>query len=102
MKMRLAFGEGTAPLSVRDHLFVVFDHEGGASSRVALDKGNGKELWRSSREEPSSWSTPLAVEHNGRTEIVVPATNKVRSYDPRTGKVLWESAGLGSNVIPVP
>ena len=102
MKMRLAFGEGAAPLLVKDQLFLVFDHEGGASFMVALDKRNGKELWRVSREEPSSWSTPLAVEHNGRTEIVVAATNKVRSYDPRTGKVLWESAGLGSNVIPVP
>jgi len=69
---------------------------------VALDKRNGKELWRVKREEPSSWSTPLAIEHGGRTEIVVSATNKVRSYDAATGKVLWESAGLGSNVIPVP
>ena len=101
MKMRLAFGEGAAPLLVGNQLFVVFDHEAG-SFMVALDKGNGKELWRSAREEPSSWSTPLAIEHNGRTEIVVPATNKVRSYDPRTGKILWESGGLGSNVIPVP
>jgi outer membrane protein assembly factor BamB len=79
----------------------VFDHEG-ESFMVALDKRNGKELWRVSRNERSSWSTPLAVEHNGRTEIVVSATNRVRSYDPETGKVLWESGGLGANVIPVP
>jgi outer membrane protein assembly factor BamB len=101
MKMRLAFGEGTAPLLFGDRLFVVFDHEG-ESFMVALDKRNGKELWRTSRNERSSWSTPLAVEHNGRTEIVVSATNRVRSYDPETGKVLWESGGLGANVIPVP
>ena len=102
MKMRLAFGEGTAPLLVGNQLFLVFDHEGGESFIIALDKRNGKELWRTARDERSSWSTPLAIEHNGRTEIVVSATNKVRSYDPQTGKVLWESAGLGANVIPVP
>ncbi|HEX5889579.1 MAG TPA: PQQ-binding-like beta-propeller repeat protein [Pyrinomonadaceae bacterium] len=101
MKMRLAFGEGVAPLLLKDQLFLVFDHEAG-SFMVAVDKRNGKELWRVQRDEPSSWSTPLAIDHNGRTEIIVPATNKVRSYDARTGKVLWESAGLGSNVIPVP
>src|SRR5688572_8734545 len=101
MKMRLAFGEGTAPLLAGDRLFLVFDHEAG-SFIVALDKRNGKELWRATREEPSSWSTPLAIDHDGRTEIVVSATNKVRSYDPETGKLLWESAGLGSNAIPVP
>jgi outer membrane protein assembly factor BamB len=102
MKMRLSFGEGVAPLLVRDQLFLVFDHEGGESFMVAVDKRNGKELWRSARDERSSWSTPLAIEHNGRNEIIVSATNKVRSYDARTGKILWESAGLGANVIPVP
>src|SRR5688500_19067121 len=90
MKMRLAFGEGVAPLLVGDRLFLVFDHEG-ESFMVALDKRNGKELWRATREEPSSWSTPLAIDHGGRTEIVVSATNKVRSYDAETGKVVWES-----------
>ena len=101
MKMRLAFGEGAAPLVVGDRVFLVFDHEA-SSFIVALDKRNGKELWRATREEPSSWSTPLAIDHGGRTEIVVSATNKVRSYDAETGKVVWESAGLGSNAIPVP
>lgn len=101
MKMRLAFGEGSAPLIVGNRLFLVFDHEA-ESFIVALDKRNGKELWRVARDEPSSWSTPLAIDHGGRTEIVVSATKKVRSYDPETGKVLWESAGLGSNAIPVP
>ena len=101
MKMRLAFGEGSAPLLVGNRLFLVFDHEA-ESFIVALDKRNGKELWRATRDERSSWSTPLAIDHGGKTEIVVSATNRVRSYDPETGKVLWESAGLGANVIPVP
>ena len=101
MKMRLAFGEGVAPLLLRDQLFLVFDHEA-ESFVVAGDKRNGKELWHSKRDERSSWSTPLAIEHNGRTEILVSATNKVRSYDARTGKILWEAGGLGANAIPVP
>ena len=47
-------------------------------------------------------STPLAIQHGGRKQIVVAATKKVRGYDPNNGNVLWEAAGLGSNVIPVP
>ena len=101
MKMRLGFGEGTAPLLVDDRLIVVFDHEAD-SFIVALDKKTGKELWRMARDERSSWSTPLAVEHNGGKQIIVTATNKVRSYDPKNGKVLWECGGLGANVIPAP
>ena len=75
MRMRLAFGEGTAPLLIGDRLFLVFDHEAG-SFIVSLDKRTGKELWRVPRDERSSWSTPLAVEHAGRKQIVVTGTTK--------------------------
>jgi len=101
MRMKLGFGEGTAPVLVGDRLILVFDHEAG-SFIVALDKRTGKELWRTPRDEGSTWSTPLAVDHANRNQIVVTGTTKVRSYDPENGKVLWESAGLGANVIPVP
>ncbi len=101
MRMRLQFGEGTAPAIDKDRIFLTFDHEGD-SFIVALDKRTGKELWRTARDEQSSWSTPLIVEVAGRSQIIVSATNKVRSYDPATGKLIWECAGLGSNVIPAP
>src|ERR1700704_3094959 len=45
---------------------------------------------------------PLVVDYSGSKQVVVAATNKVRSYDLKTGKILWECAGLGGNVIPAP
>jgi len=101
MRMKNAFGEGIAPVLVGNRLVLVFDQEGD-SFIVALEKSTGKELWRTARDERSSWSTPLAIEYGGRTQIVVSATAKVRSYDAETGRLLWESAGLGANAIPVP
>ena len=101
MRMKLGFGEGTAPLLIGDRLILVFDHESD-SFIVALDKRSGKELWRVARDEPSSWSTPLAIEHAGSKQVVVTGTTRVRSYNPESGKVIWESAGLGANAIPVP
>lgn len=101
MRMRLSFGEGSAPALVGDALVLIFDHENG-SFIVSLDKRTGKELWRVPREERSSWSTPLTVEHAGRKQLIVSGATRVRSYDPASGKVIWETAGLGENVIPVP
>ena len=101
MRMRLGFGEGVAAVLEGDTLYLKFDQEEG-SYMLALDKRTGKELWRVPRDEVSSWSPPLVVTHNGRKQVVVSATNKVRSYDPATGKVIWECAGLGTNVIPAP
>jgi outer membrane protein assembly factor BamB len=101
LQMRLQFGEGGAPAIDEERIILNFDHEAG-SFIVALDKRTGKELWRNPREEPSSWSTPLIIEHAGRRQVIVSASNKVRSYDVKTGKLIWQCAGLGTNVIPAP
>jgi outer membrane protein assembly factor BamB len=101
MRMRLGFGEGVAAVLDGNSLYLKFDQEKG-SYLLALDKRTGQELWRVPREEVSSWSPPLVVTHNGRKQVVVSASDKVRSYDPATGKLIWECAGLGSNVIPAP
>ena len=87
MTMRLGFGEGIATALGGDALILGFDQEGG-SFIVALDKNNGTELWRAARDEPSAWAMPLVVEHGGRKQVIVSATNKVRSYDLKTGKLL--------------
>ncbi len=101
MQMRNQFGESAAPMLAGDRLIINCDHEAG-SFIVALDKRTGKELWRTKRDEISAWAMPLMIEHKGHKQIVVSATNKVRAYDPDNGKVIWEAAGLGLNVIPAP
>ncbi len=101
MRMRLQFGEGVAAVLDGDRLFLNFDQESD-SYIVALDKNDGREVWRQSRDEQSAWAQPLVVRHEGKQQVVVAATNKVRSYDYDTGKLIWEAAGLGGNVIPAP
>ncbi len=101
LQMKMQFGEGSAPTLSGERLILNVDHEA-ASFIVALDKKNGNELWRTARDETSSWSTPLVVEHQGRRQIVVSASSKVRAYDLQTGKLLWDCAGLGANAIPAP
>ena len=99
MEMILAFGEGIAPALYGDTLILVFDHQG-QSFISALDKRTGQELWRKNRDERSNWAQPLVTEFGGRTEVIVSAPGKVRSYDLETGDTIWECAGLGPNTIP--
>ncbi len=101
MQTRRGFGEGSSPALHGDTLVVNWDHEGD-SFIVALDKRTGKELWRRDRDEVTSWSTPLIVEHGDKTHVIVSATGKVRSYDLATGEVLWEVGGMTVNAIPTP
>ncbi len=101
MRIHMAFGEGTAPVLHESRLILNFDHQGD-SFLVTLDAASGKEIWKVDRDEGTSWAPPFVFEHKGKKQIVVSATQKVRSYDFATGGLIWECAGLGSNVIPQP
>jgi outer membrane protein assembly factor BamB len=101
MQTRNGFGEGSSPALFGDTLVITWDHEG-QDFIVALDKKTGKELWRTDRDEPTSWATPIVVAAEGKLQVVTSATNRVRSYDLATGKLLWEASGMTANVIPSP
>jgi outer membrane protein assembly factor BamB len=101
MSMRNAFGEGVAPVIDEESIYLKFDHEG-SSYFLVLDKATGAERWRAPREEQSSWSPALIHTVNGKKQVIVSATGKTRAYDAAAGKVIWECAGLGANVIPAP
>ncbi len=101
MQTRHAHGEGSSPVLHDDRLIVNWDHEG-ESAVYCLDKSNGSEIWKVSRNESTSWSTPLIVEESGKPQVIVSATGKIRSYDLLTGKVIWECGGLSRNVVATP
>jgi outer membrane protein assembly factor BamB len=101
MQTKMSFGEGSSPALHGNTVVVNWDHEG-EDFIVALDKNTGNELWRTPRDEDTTWATPLIVEHDGKTEVVTVGTKRIRTYDLATGKLLWEHDGLTANVIPTP
>ncbi len=101
MQTRLGFGEGTSPTLHGNSLVVNWDHEG-QSFIAVLDATTGKTRWQVDRDEHSTWNTPLVVEHAGRTQVVINASNRARSYDLETGELIWECGGQVSNPIASP
>lgn len=101
MRTRRGFGEGSSPLLYHGTVFINWDHEGD-SFITALDAATGETRWKMPREESTSWSSPMLVEHEGKAQVVVSATRRVRSYDPQTGELIWEAGGQTLNVIPMP
>ena len=98
---RLSFGEGSSPVIHGEVLVLNRDNET-KSQILALDAKTGEILWEAPRDEISAWATPLVVESGGRTQVITSASNRVRSYDLTSGKVLWECGGQVSNVTPSP
>jgi outer membrane protein assembly factor BamB len=101
MHTKHGHGEGSSPVLHGDTLVVNWDHEE-QSFLLALDKRTGKQRWRVPRAEDTSWSTPIVVEHAGKPQVIVPGTNRLRGYDLATGAVIWECAGLSSNIVASP
>ncbi len=92
--MQMDWGTASSPVLHGEHVFVQCDNDK-QSFLVALDKRTGDEVWRADRDEKSNWCTPHIWRNEQRTELVAGGGNKVRSYEPATGKLLWEMAGSG-------
>lgn len=101
MRKRNTFGEGSCPIIHGDTIVILQDHEG-QSFIIALDKRTGDEIWRMDRDEVTTWTSPIVVDYNEISQVIVPASNRTRSYNLANGDLVWECGGLTRNVIPSP
>lgn len=105
------WGFASSPIMHGD-LCIMYFGPGKGAALLALDKKTGKEIWRVN--EPPiekrprtdgfrgneakgivcTFSSPILVEANGRTELVMSYPQLVCAYDPKTGKELWRCDGL--------
>jgi outer membrane protein assembly factor BamB len=99
--MMAGWGTGASPALDDERVFIQCDNEE-KSFLVALDKKTGKEVWRVKRDEKSTYCTPLIWKNSKRTELVTSGGRKVRSYEPATGKLLWEMGGMGGQASASP
>lgn len=69
---------------------VIYTPGGDVTTMVALDKNTGKELWRSKPlGDPSTYMSPLLIEHKGKRQIVGATANNMIGVNPDTGVIEW-------------
>jgi outer membrane protein assembly factor BamB len=101
MHSKHGHGEGSSPVLSGDILALNWDHEG-PSFTIALNKRNGERIWQRDRDEETSWSSPIVVSHDGRKQLIVSGTKRIRAYDLETGDVIWQCGGMSSNIVASP
>ncbi len=69
---------------------------------ACLDLKDGRELWRTPRNEVPTWSTPALHSEGGTTQMICNGYRQIAGYDADTGKRLWEFEGLGDIPVPSP
>lgn len=101
LKSNQPWGTAGSPV-LHDNLLYIVNDNAEQSFIAAFDAKTGHEVWKTSRDENESWSTPVVWEHTLRTEIVTAGQQRVRSYD-LDGKLLWELGGMSLfGPIPTP
>ncbi len=98
-------GNGGSPIVVGQQL--IFSRDGKDISEVtALDKSTGQIAWQTQRDVETgkrfSFCTPLVLELNGRTQLIVPGSDVVQSLNPSDGTEIWRVRYEGYSVIPKP
>jgi outer membrane protein assembly factor BamB len=99
LNTRLGWGEAVTPVLHGNALLLNWDQED-ASALICLDAHTGQTNWKASRDEKTSWNSPLVITRQGRAQVVVNGTKRIRSYDLTSGELLWTCGGMTVNPIP--
>lgn len=79
----------SSPILFEDKVILNGDHDGD-SYLVALDRRDGRTLWKTSRQNRTrSYCVPIIRQLSGRTQMILSGDKSVASYDPRDGALHW-------------
>jgi hypothetical protein len=93
------WGSGSSPIVYKNVLIVNASVE--SEALYGLDRKTGEVLWKQDG-VIESWVTPVILTANGRDELVISQKEKVRAFDPVSGKQLWHARGIRDYVCPSP
>jgi outer membrane protein assembly factor BamB len=95
-------GPGGSPV-IYDNLLILSCDGQDVQYVVALDKLTGKIKWKKLREGYQAYTTPLIVRLPAGDQVISPGAFRAVSYEPRTGKELWQVRyGDGFSNVPRP
>ncbi|MCB9768329.1 MAG: PQQ-like beta-propeller repeat protein [Candidatus Omnitrophica bacterium] len=99
------YGVATSPCLFENKAILQLDQgseEGPKSALYAFNPADGRIIWKTDRDVPASWSSPIAVDTGERKQILTAANPWVISYNPDNGVELWRAKVLEGDVAPIP
>jgi outer membrane protein assembly factor BamB len=96
-------GNGVSPVLFEDKVIILADQDEGENSFLAaVSTADGKIAWKISRQAQVSWTVPVILDVNKQPQLLVSGTEHLIAYDPRTGKEIWRTDGVGGNSVHTP
>lgn len=109
-KLHHIWGNASSPILHGD-LAIIWCGPGDRQFLLAVDRRTGKKVWEHAEPEGNSgemgkllgtWATPIVVRIGEQDQLLMPIPYKFKAFAPATGRVLWETDGLGSYVYGSP
>ncbi len=76
----------------------------GESYVVAFNKRTGEQVWKTDRRAKprGGWSTPVFIDVDGKTQMLLNGEFGVQAYDPSNGEKLWFCGSFNGRGSPAP
>jgi outer membrane protein assembly factor BamB len=94
-------GYGASP-AIYGELVIVASDNKGAGAVVALDRATGKVVWRHERPAKPNYASPILLRVADREQVLVTGCDLVASFEPATGRKLWEIEGATTECVTSP
>jgi len=91
-------GFGSSPTVFQSLVIVSADNQG-TGAIAGLDRADGKILWKQERPQLPNYTSPIVLRVAGREQLLLTGCDLVSSYDPLTGKKLWEFPGSTTECV---
>ena len=91
----------SSPIIYRNAVIIQCDVRGD-SFIASFNVDTGEEIWKKTRDEHPTWSTPNIYIEDGREYVVVNGYKHRGAYDFITGEEIWRMSGGGDVPIPTP
>ncbi len=91
-------GYGSSPAVYQSLVIVSADNKGGGAI-AALERATGKIVWKQDRPKTPNYASPIILSVAGRDQLLMTGCDLVASFDPLTGKKLWETPGSTTECV---
>jgi len=91
-------GYGSSPAIYGDLVIVSADNKG-SGAIAALRRDTGEFEWQHQRPNKPNYPSPIILNIGGRDQLLMTGCDLVSSFDPLTGKSLWEVEGATTECV---
>ena len=91
-------GYGSSPALYQSLVLVSADNKGGGAI-AALERTTGHIVWRHERPKTPNYPSPIVLPVAGKDQLLLTGCDKVASFEPLTGKPLWEIKGSTTECV---